>query len=1688
MPTRPDRGFYPNGSFSPSEFDTVNNVTGNVIARVPITSFAPNRGGAQFGVNLIYNSAIYDTRSATGTVSPSGLLYGYQALQKSEYGGWQLGYQYGLEYETRPAGPSCSAASPESFRVHKMYLRTPDGSLHTLRLHALADVAGDGFFGVGPNKEKLCVGNGNDDAAPPGAGDLVYTTTDGTYIRVEIGYSFTLAGCSIAANSPDYWTCRLWRAFLPDGTEIRGHGKRVLTMIDRNGNEVYLSSYVSQTGNTVDLLEDQAGRFIEIEKFVSPRKDVVRRLGFGQQLLEWEIQYQTIEAISNVYYQCANNVPTPYPFCVTSSFNSHEVVSKVKFPSQTVNGANYVFDFDYAVAAQNGWGELRNAYFPSRAGPANSRARLEFAYRWDNYTTTTAAQTPMRDVTQRLENPVTKRTLSYTGGDGIARSEIWDYAFTDTSSTITLPDGSTQTASFDLTNPWRWDRGLVHAETMPLGRSVTRTWQRNPPLAPIAAQAAANAYVSSETISLGTRAGQAKTTTRSITVDRNGNQTLVVESDWLANPLRRSQRIYLYPTTVANGAAPTVDNEVNAYWRPGPRRSLRALKRQRTIQDVPTTTTRSMTEFTHDANWNVTQSRQWDSTKLADAPAESAGDILHSGNAVIQQSSFTPTGNATAAFDANLNQSTFAYGQISGCSPTQPTVSDLYPTSKIEGANNSTIQRSFTLAYDCNTGVVTSETDINNAVTTTRSYDAFGRPVLATAPDGSRTEWAYQDGNYRTAEYRDVATAGDKLNATVRHFDDLGRLFLQQTTAEQNLPGSNALPALADATPVNGILVEHLYAAPCRTPSASCDNFRYEAVSNPYRVAGTDPRGWTRTKTDALGRPVEIQYFTGDAKPFPWSSNSTSTGTETIAYDADQTTTTDPAGRKRTSKVDGFGRLIRVVEDASAGGFNYPTLYQYDVLDNLTKVTQGSRIRDFEYTSLSRLKSTTQPETGQISYVYDNNGNLLTKSDARGSLNIGGYDALNRILSKSWTVANTPAVQFTYDACPYGKGRLCSVTASGVGGSSFEYDTLGRPVKKTQTIGGTPYVMQQGYLLSGAVSWMTYPTGTVALPRKVSHEYWPNGQLKAVWQGDVGTGSRYATVNSYHAAGHEKNVVLGNLLQEDTTLNPRLQIAGRTVTFAGPPAQTLWSTGYDYGAVNDGNLKLQTISGSHAGQAFSFTQNYSYDNLSRIRTVKDSGLACGPDGNTNQKFVYDRYGNKANLASASTCGESSGAAVPFVANDSPTDVEAIFPANRVSNSNPDGSGNQQNWAGKTFVYDGENRLYQANLSATSLYRYSYDGDGRRVKSQRFSVSGTTETALESTYYVYDANGQMIVETDGVTALGANPERKYLTADSLGSTRLMTKSSGTADTIVDSRFDYYPFGEEIARGTLGYGASAVRPKFTGQVRDGETGLDYLGARYMAAGQGRFTSPDPYNILTESNSQEDFVSYLGNPQRWNRYQYGLNNPLLFVDPTGRTEISARQCQALGAECITVALNVIVDPNAGISQKQVDASIGALKSYYGDAKVFFEVSQVSGSFGADTAQGNAINVVFTNQSAGPEQAGMTDSGHAVLRLNPNHDAFRQSTPVHGMQHHILGHTTGWLDSLSNWSTKGCCGFLALGMNAFTDTAIDGNPFGLHIGGTYWMGATNWNSKTGIPSPRKDIQGGARMFSPGGSAYRRR
>jgi RHS repeat-associated protein len=129
--------------------------------------------------------------------------------------------------------------------------------------------------------------------------------------------------------------------------------------------------------------------------------------------------------------------------------------------------------------------------------------------------------------------------------------------------------------------------------------------------------------------------------------------------------------------------------------------------------------------------------------------------------------------------------------------------------------------------------------------------------------------------------------------------------------------------------------------------------------------------------------------------------------------------------------------------------------------------------------------------------------------------------------------------------------------------------------------------------------------------------------------------------------------------------------------------------------------------------------------------------------------------------------------------------------------------------------------------------------------------------------------------------------EYYHTDLVGNIRAVTDEKKN----VIERHDYLPFGEECASGPCATnpGLEAGQPRrFTGKERDSETGLDYFGARYYSAPVARFTTVDPVYSWKDS---------LADPQRWNRYAYGRNNPLRYVDPDGKDVVLVARNNAGG-----------------------------------------------------------------------------------------------------------------------------------------------------------------------------------------------
>ena len=104
------------------------------------------------------------------------------------------------------------------------------------------------------------------------------------------------------------------------------------------------------------------------------------------------------------------------------------------------------------------------------------------------------------------------------------------------------------------------------------------------------------------------------------------------------------------------------------------------------------------------------------------------------------------------------------------------------------------------------------------------------------------------------------------------------------------------------------------------------------------------------------------------------------------------------------------------------------TNYTYDGFENLMKVTQWGGassnastnvVRSFNYSGLSQLlcasnpenslptvacpaAATTLPTAGTVSFVYDADGNRVSRTDARGVTTAYVYDGLNRITDKTY--------------------------------------------------------------------------------------------------------------------------------------------------------------------------------------------------------------------------------------------------------------------------------------------------------------------------------------------------------------------------------------------------------------------------------------------------------------------------------------------------------------------------------------------------------------------------------------------------------------------------------------------------------------------------------------------------------------
>ena len=812
---------------------------------------------------------------------------------------------------------------------------------------------------------------------------------------------------------------------------------------------------------------------------------------------------------------------------------------------------------------------------------------------------------------------------------------------------------------------------------------------------------------------------------------------------------------------------------------------------------------------------------------------------LQGGTNPVSGMEYNAFGGLTCTRDPKGNKTTIAYDPTGSFPLTSTNALGHVTTTSYYGVNGVVMD---TGLY----GQAKNVTDPNGK-TTGNTYDALGRKLTTTTPDGLVQTMAYNYGGafiVGTQHIQSIMSGGGLTTNLVSktYFDGLGR-----TTRKES-------PGAADGGANLKVLVtETQYDVRGLTAKTSLPYIQNGGAT------ATSLGLWRTMTYDAVGRMTQ-------------TTNPDNTSSQ-VCYSGWTTTSLDPKLHKKVETKDALGRLVTVQEYSGtattgtcAGGTLYATTtYSYDLRGNLLSVTDTKgNVSTMTYDTLNRKLTMHDSDMGNWSYTYDANGNLLTQVDAKNQKLCFTYDAVNRRTQKNYgttTVAcGTNTVVYAYDdavAANNGKGRLKQVTdpAQSV---TFQYDSRGRISQSAKTLDGTTYTTTSAYDGLGRLTTVNYPTTPI---KTVTYTY-DGPQLKSVLEG----ATTYVTYGGWNALGQPATSTFGNgVVTTNTYADLNNLTCSTPKSFRLCTLKTQKGTNplyqdlrYDYeDNGNVGNIYDSTVAGN-AGD-----QHFAYDWLDRLTVANGPYGASG--ANASLTYGYDEIGNLTLNSQLS--------ASPYVypaSGSSSVRPHAVTTAGANSYSY-DANGNLLTGAGRTYTWNQENKpltIVQGGTTTT----FVYDGDGGRVKK----LVGTTTTRYLSKLYECDnTNCSRFVWAGStrIATIASNGTVNYWHGDHLGSSSVITDSTGNkVETIT-----YYPFGGTRSNTSPSIPAIDVPYKYTGKELDASTGLYYYEARYYDATLARFISADTV------------VANPRNPQSLNRYSYVENNPLRYTDPTGHFKIN-------------------------------------------------------------------------------------------------------------------------------------------------------------------------------------------------------
>ena len=743
------------------------------------------------------------------------------------------------------------------------------------------------------------------------------------------------------------------------------------------------------------------------------------------------------------------------------------------------------------------------------------------------------------------------------------------YTYDENGNVLTVTDGrgNTTTYTYDSNNN-------KISETDPLGNTITYSYDSNNNLT--------NA-TNSEGITVGSlysTTGQVAsvtlggTTALTLSYDSYGNlssatdalgntQTYSYSSDGKLTSLSDSIGDIVNITYDSNGNATSITNAA------GMVTSFTYDEYGRAISSTTTYQGQSLTDtYTYDANNNVTK--------------------VVSADGTVTSYTYDAFSNMTSATDAfgTTNYSYDVYGNLTSVS---------YPDGTTES-----------FAYDAENQVISSTNRYGK--TSTYSYDAVGNLKKITYSNGTTKTYVYDACNSVTS------VTGVTGTTTTYEYDSIGRntAVIDDDGNETNYTynSQNLVSAMTDC---NGNTYIFSYDDAGNMIGVSYPN----GGSYSYTY---DVRGRLTETTDALGNTTSYSYDNSDNLI---SVTDALGNTTSYTYDiaGNLTTITDAMGNETTYAYDSYGRIVSETnalgqtasvtynsngQIATATDFAGNTItYSYDSLGRVTAAVWGDKEISYTYDSYGNALS-----VGNVSYTYNGNGLLSSKTDGQGNEIDYSY---NSVYLLSGITTDDMSVSYGYDKY----GRLESVTDGEGQVTTYIYDNVGNVqtvsypngvvttygYDRTNLIVSIYTVNAAGDVLQD-YSYTRDLNGNITVAdegnRTVYYEYDALGRLtKETVEDASGT---HVTEYSYDANSNRISKTVDGVatLYTYNELNQLVQAGDTTYT-------------YD----NAGNLVSQSVSGT-------LVVAYEYDEFNRLISV--TGYAAGNEYDAS--FTYDDDGSR----------------------------------------------------------------------------------------------------------------------------------------------------------------------------------------------------------------------------------------------------------------------------------------------------------------------------------------------------------------------------------------------------------------------------------------------------------------------------